>query len=59
MYRVESTERPLSIQRLNDGTYYYNYDIVEKLISTELGEETRYDFIQVCLRGLPSYDKCV
>ena len=59
MYRVESTERPLSIQRLNDGTYYYNYDIVEKLVSTELGEETRYDFIQVCLRGLPSYDKCV
>lgn len=56
---------PQTIQKLGNGTYYYNYDIKEIEVisdeSTELEEkiETQYSFIQVLLRGQPDYRKCI
>lgn len=55
---------PQTIQKLGNGTYYYNYDIKE--ISVEvldldntLKEKTYYSFIQVLLNGQPNYKDCV
>lgn len=61
--RIESTIQPQTIFKLNDGTYYYNYDIKSKVVTVidEDGiekEETRYNYIQVQLRGVPSYARC-
>lgn len=56
--RINSTIKPSTIQRLNDGSYYYNYDIKESLVNTEEGEQIIYSYIQVMLRGVPSYKKC-
>ena len=53
-----------TIQKLGNGTYYYNYDIKE--ISVEvldldntIKEKTYYSFIQVLLNGQPNYKDCV
>ena len=66
MQRITSNEKPLVIQKLNDGTYYYNYDIKSEIILTkeypednDYKETIQYNFIQVCLRGTPSYSRCV
>lgn len=66
MQRITSNEKPLVIQRLNDGNYYYNYDIKSEIILVKENpedenykEQLQYNFIQVCLRGIPSYEKCV
>lgn len=55
---------PQTIQKLRNGTYYYNYDIKE--ISVEvldldntIKEKTYYSFIQVLLNGQPNYKDCV
>lgn len=55
---------PQTIQKLGNGTYYYNYDIKE--ISVEvldldntIKEKTYYSFIQVLLNGRPNYKDCV
>ena len=55
---------PQTIQKLGNGTYYYNYDIKE--ISVEvldldntIKEKTYYIFIQVLLNGQPNYKDCV
>ena len=55
---------PQTIQKLGNGTYYYNYDIKE--ISVEvldldntIKEITYYSFIQVLLNGQPNYKDCV
>lgn len=55
---------PQTIQKLGNGTYYYNYDIKE--ISVEvldldntIKEKTYYSFIQVLLNGQPNYKDCV
>lgn len=63
--RVSMNAQPEKIQQLGDGTYYYNYDIQSKQVQVndieteELHEETRRDYIQVHLRGVPDYKKCI
>jgi len=57
--RIESTIQPQTILKLNDGTFYYNYDIKSRVVTVidESGvekEETRYNYVQVQLRGVPS-----
>lgn len=61
--RIESTIQPQKILKLNDGTFYYNYDIKSRVVTVidESGvekEETRYNYVQVQLRGVPSYALC-
>lgn len=55
---------PQTIQKLGNGTYYYNYDIkeVEAEVTDQEGSselETQYNFIQVLLSGQPNYKDCV
>ena len=63
--RIETNIQPPTIEFLNNGSYYYNYDIqttkvfVNHIDTDELTEETRYNFIQVKLMGVPEYKKCV
>lgn len=55
--------QPQTIQKLGNGTYYYNYDIkeIEVISDSELEEQkkTLYSFIQVLLAGQPDYKKCI
>lgn len=57
-----SYNRPNKIERLGDGTYYYNYDIKEE---DNLDESTKeqfphiYTYIQAYLRGIPNYKDCL
>ena len=62
--RIQMDVYPQTIQKLGNGTYYYNYDIKE--ISVEvldldntIKEKTYYSFIQVLLNGQPNYKDCV
>lgn len=61
--RVEMDVQPQAIEKLGNGTYYYNYDIQSKqvTITDEEGQkkETRWTYIQTHLRGIPSYTACV
>lgn len=55
---------PQTIQKLGNGTYYYNYDIkeVEAEVRDYEGDtklELQYNFIQVLLSGQPNYKDCV
>lgn len=57
---------PQVIQKLRNGTYYYNYDIREVEAEVEILDEkdstkfeTQYNFIQVLLNGQPNYKDCV
>lgn len=58
---LESTIKPKVIEKLGNGTYYYNYNIKEKVVEVEdqeTGEkhpETRWDFIQAYIKGTPDY----
>lgn len=62
--KIESTIRPEVFESLNNGIWYYNYDIVEKTVQTvdmttkEEIEETRYEFLQVRINGKPTFSKC-
>lgn len=61
--KIESTIKPKKLESLNNGVWYYNYDIVEKTIMTkdidnQDKEELRYEFIQVRINGKPTYSKC-
>lgn len=56
---------PQAIQKLGNGTYYYNYDIREVEAEVEILDEkdstkfeTQYNFIQVLLNGQPNYKDC-
>ncbi len=63
--KIESTIRPKKFESLNNGTWYYNYDIESRVVqvqspdSEEIVDETIYSFIQVRISGKPTYDKCV
>ena len=62
--RIQSDICPKIIQKLGNGTYYYNYDIQESniLVSNEENQEkkeTSYNFIQVLITGQPNYKDCV
>ncbi len=64
--RIQANTYPQTIQKLGNGSYYYNYDIQEVEVEvskegSELGTEieTQYSFIQVYLTGQPNYKDCV
>lgn len=63
--RIESSVQPPKVESLNNGTYYYNYDIQTKQVSVpdmetnKMTEETRYTYIQVHLHGQPDYKECI
>lgn len=62
--KIESTIRPKKFESLNNGIWYYNYDIVEKTVTVrdmndeEEREEQRYEFVQVRINGNPTLAKC-
>lgn len=64
--RIQMNVCPQVIQKLGNGTYYYNYDIREVEAEVEILDEkdstkfeTQYNFIQVLLNGQPNYKACV
>lgn len=63
--KIESNIKPNTFESLNNGVWYYNYDIseyttlVRDIETDEEKEETRYSFIQVRIWGKPTYSKCV
>lgn len=61
--RIEMDVQPQAIEKLGNGTYYYNYDIQSKQVTIIDGEdqkeETRWTCIQAHLRGVPNYAACV
>ena len=64
--RIQMNDCPQVIQKLGNGTYYYNYDIREVEAEVEILDEkdstkfeTQYNFIQVLLNGQPNYKDCV
>lgn len=63
--RVEMDVQPNSIEKLGNGSYYYNYDIKSRVVDVtdpeteEVTQETRWTYIQVHLRGIPEYSACI
>lgn len=63
--RVEMNVQPNSIEKLGNGTYYYNYDITSKEVDVtdpeteEVTQETRWTCIQVHLHGQPDHKECI
>lgn len=63
--KIESTIRPKVFESLNNGIWYYNYDITKYTVkvmdmdSEEEKDETRYSYIQVRISGKPTLSKCV
>lgn len=64
--RIQINVCPQVIQKLGNGTYYYNYDIRKVEAEVEILDEkdstkfeTQYNFIQVLLNGQPNYKDCV
>lgn len=63
--KIESTIRPEVFESLNNGIWYYNYDItqytvkVKDMDSEEEKDETRYSYVQVRISGKPTLSKCV
>lgn len=60
--RIQTNVYPQTIQKLGNGTYYYNYDIKEVEVTNQEEDtklELQYNFIQVLLRGQPNYKDCV
>ena len=63
--KIESTIRPEVFESLNNGIWYYNYDITKYIIkvmdmdSDEEKDETRYSYVQVRISGKPTLSKCV
>ena len=61
--RVEMNVQPNSIEKLGNGTYYYNYDITSKEADVtdpeEVTQETRWTYIQVHLHGQPDHKECI
>ena len=64
--KIESTIEPKSFISLNNGIWYYNYDIEEKVVKVhsmrkdeiEETEKTRYSYVQVRNSGEPTLSKC-
>lgn len=54
--KIESTIKPTTFESLNNGVWYYNYDIVSKTVEStsmegETIEETKYYYVQVRISG--------
>lgn len=64
--KIESTIRPETFESLNNGIWYYNYDVTERVDlvpkymseSEELEEQTIYSYVQVRISGPATVDKC-
>ena len=64
--KIESTIEPKSFVSLNNGIWYYNYDIEEKVVKVhtmrkdeiEAPDETIYSYVQVRISGEPTLSKC-
>lgn len=61
---LQSTIKPSTFEPLNNGIWYYNFNINKKTIDTvdnELNpiQETVYDFVQVRINGHPTVSKCI
>lgn len=62
---LESNIKPEAIEPLGNGTYYYNYNITEKVVevedlrTSEKHPETRWNFIQAYITGTPNYKDTV
>ena len=64
--KIESTIEPKSFESLNNGIWYYNYDVEKKVVKVspmrgdkiEETEETRYSYVQVRISGKPTLSKC-
>ena len=64
--KIESTIEPKSFESLNNGIWYYNYDVEKKVVKVspmrgdkiEETEETRYSYVQVRISGEPTLSKC-
>ena len=61
--KIESTIEPKRFESLNNGIWYYNYDVEEKVVKVssiegEEIEETRYSYVQVRISGEPTLSKC-
>ena len=63
--KIKSTIKPKKFESLNNGIWYYNYDITKYTVkvmdmdSEEEKDETRYSYIQVRISGKPTLSKCV
>lgn len=63
--RIETNIQPEKFQSLGNNTFYYNFDIqhtkvmVEHMYEGDPYEEDRWNFIQVLIKGKPTYTKCV
>ena len=61
--KIESTIRPEVFESLNNGIWYYNYDITQYTVKVsdieEEKDETRYSYVQVRISGKPTLSKCV
>lgn len=63
--RIEMDVQPDLIEKLGNGTYYYNYDIKSKEVNVtdpeteDVTKETRWTYIQVHLRGVPECTACI
>lgn len=57
--KLKSTIKPESFEDLNNGVWYYNYNIEEtEPIINEEKEIPQYSFIQVRISGKPTLSKC-
>ena len=62
--KIKSTIKPAKFESLNNGIWYYNYDIVEKTVMTRdmiTGKDKEvpiYSFVQVRINGKPTLSKC-
>jgi hypothetical protein len=62
--KVNCSIKPKNFESLNNGIWYYNFDIESNIISIkEFGsddfkEETRYNYGQVRISGTPTLNKC-
>lgn len=55
--KSNSNVRPAIIQDLGNGSYHYNYNVVERTIEDEeTGEKTVYDYDTVQVWEKPTYD---
>lgn len=59
MFKRTSITSPNKIEFLNNGFYYYNYDIQEEEQVTEQGADKVYTAVQVKCSGRPEYKKCI
>lgn len=62
--KIESTIKPERFESLNNGIWYYNYNIESKTVMVQSmdhadeKEEIRYSYVQVRISGKPTLSKC-